>query len=611
MTDARLKSRLVREASGLIPRPASEPLTFGGTIGLFAPACAGTKPSGLAVLFASPWGLEEMCTRKFWRIISEKLADRGIPSLRFDYPGTGDALDGVDFKNGLGVWSDSLVAASTHLKALSGCERIAVVSQGLGAVVAAKAAEKIEGLEAIAYLAPVVSGRLHVRELAVWSRVVDENLGLPEEQRQKAGVSIASLTMPAEVAEEVRKVNLMTADRVPALRTLVVGRADRPGDHDFATHLRGLGADVIEQVFQGYERLVSNPAISKLPLPVAENLVDWIAALPVEPHSVRESQRPAIVPLAGDRFAETPVRFGSNSRLSGVLCEPLHGRAGATVLFLTSAYDRHAGWGRTTVTMARALARSGIASLRFDTAGAGDSPPVSGRPEQVLYHSSQNADVSEAIDFLEARRLTPVVTSGRCSGAYLGFQASLVEPRIAGNVSVNPAVFRWRPGRSVEDAIINGTRSLDDYGKRALRIETFKRILKGEVDVLAAVRNIVNGIGSRIRNKLLHVFCAVLPEGRAIYGAFRALHQRGMPVSLIYSENDLGLEQYDFYFGRDGSGLSRFPNVSSTIIPDADHNLTPDHAREIYLDTLRKMAFRFAPAVDTNHSETRDAVAAE
>jgi len=241
-----------------------------------------------------------------------------------------------------------------------------------------------------------------------------------------------------------------------------------------------------------------------------------------------------------------------------VLCEPLHGRSGATVLFLTSAYDRHAGWGRATVALARALARSGIPSLRFDTANVGDSPPVPGRPDQVLYHSDQNADVSEAIDFLETRRLMPVVTAGRCSGAFLGFRASLVEPRIAGNVSVNPAVFRWRPGRSVEDMIVNGARSLRDYRKRALRAETFRRILRGEVKVVTAARNIAKGIGNQAKGKVLHAFRSFLPEGRAIYGAFRTLHHRGIPVSLIYSENDLGLEQYDFYFGHDGSGLAVF-----------------------------------------------------
>ncbi|MDQ0138033.1 alpha/beta superfamily hydrolase [Neorhizobium galegae] len=585
-------------------------MTFDGTVGLFTPSSAGTTPSGVAVLFASPWGLEEMCTRKFWRIISEKLADRGIASLRFDYPSTGDALDDLDFGGGLSVWSDSVVSAATHLKALSGCDRIVLVSQGLGAVVATTAAERLEGLAAIAYLAPVVSGRLHIRELAVWSKVVDENLGLADEQRDKSGVSIASLTMPGQIADEVRKVNLLTVDRQVAPRVLVVGRADRPSDKEFAARLRALGADVDEQAFEGYDKLVSNPVIVKMPLPVADNLANWIAALPSEPASASTRSPGPAVPLAGDGFTETPVRFGVNSRLSGVLCEPSHGRAGATVLFLTSAYDRHAGWGRATVALARALARSGIPSLRFDTANVGDSPPVPGRPDQVLYHSDQNADVSEAIDFLETRRLTPVVTAGRCSGAYLGLQASLVEPRIAGNVSVNPAVFRWRPGRSVEDMIVNGARSLRDYRKRALRAETFKRILRGEVNTVAAVRNIAKSVGNRIKGKVLHAFRGFLPEGRAIYGAFRTLHQRSTPISLIYSENDLGLEQYDFYFGHDGAGLARFPNVSPEIIPDADHNLTPEHARKVYLEALREMAFRF-PLEEDVYSKTGGSVAAE
>lgn len=610
MADVSEKSRSAGQVSFPAVRPAAVPLTFDGTVGLFTPVSAGAKPSGLAVLFASPWGLEEMCTHKFWRIIAEKLGDRGIASLRFDYRGTGDALDDVDFSPGLSVWSDGLVAAGAQLRVLSGCERIVVISQGLGAVVATRAAEKLDGLEAIAYLAPVVSGRMHLRELALWSKVVDENLGLSEDQRSTGGVSVASLTMPAEIADEVRKINMLAAERRPAPRVLVVGRADRPSDREFAARLEVLGAEVSEQDFDGYDQLVSNPAISRLPLSVGDNLVEWIAgqslpSAPAVPHKPASAK-----PLQGDGFAETPVRFGLDERLVGVVCEPTHGRSGATVLFLTSAYDRHAGWGRTTVTMARALARSGIASLRFDTANAGDSPPVPGRPDQVLYHSTQNADVSEAIDFLDKRQLAPVITAGRCSGAYLGFQASLAEPRIVGEVLVNPIVFRWRPGRSVEDAIVNGTRSLNEYGERAFKAETLKRVLRGEVDIPAAARNVVKGLANRAGNRVFHAFRGIMPEGRAIYASFRALEQRGTPVSLIYSENDLGLEQYDFYFGHDGSGLSRFPNVSPEIIPDSDHNLTPEHARTAYLNALREMAFRFNPA-NGNRSEVRDAIAAE
>lgn len=611
MTDARSTSRPNEDALPLPPRSAAVPLTFGGTVGLFTPPSLGTEAFNVAVLFASPWGLEEMCTRKFWRIIAENLADRGIANLRFDYPGTGDALDDVDFNAGLSVWSDSLVQAGERLRALSGCSRIVVVAQGLGSAVATGAAERIDGLEAIAYLAPVISGRMHLRELAVWSRVVDDNLGLGEAYRNKDGVSIASLTMPPKITEDVRKLNLMALDRAPVKRALVIGRKGRPTDQEFAVYLKALGVSVDELPFDGYEQLVSNPAISRLPLKVAENLADWVAALlppGSEPASIRRHDR--VEPLTGDGFTELPVRFGKRNHLSGVLCEPQHGRKGATVLFLTSAYDRHAGWGRTTVTMARNLARSGIASLRFDTAGAGDSPPVPDRPEQVLYHPTQNDDVKEAIDFLEARQLMPTVVAGRCSGAYLGFQASLDEPRIAGQVLVNPIVFRWQPGRSVDDAIIYGSRSLEDYGRRVLRMDTFRRILRGDVDLVAAIRNVIGGIATRLRNRVLHLFRGFLPEGRAIYGAFRKLSDRETPVCLLYSEHDLGLEQYYFYFGHDGAGLHRFPNVIPAIIADADHNLTPEHSREIYFNALRQMAFRFV-ADDTAQSKTRDAVAAE
>ena len=610
MTDARSTSRLSGDALPLPPRSAAEPLTFGDTIGLFTAPSAGSKPSSVAVLFASPWGLEELCTRKFWRIIAEYLSDRGIASLRFDYPGTGDALHDVDFSTGMSVWGDSLVSASERLRTLSGCSRIVVIAQGLGAAVVTGAAERIEGLEAIAYLAPVVSGRMHLRELAVWSRVVDENLSLGDKHRNTESVSIASVTLPAEIVEEVRKLNLMSLDRAPARHVLVVGREDRPADKDFAVYLKALGATVDEQPFEDYQQIVSNPAVSRLPLSVAERLADWVAQLPFAAEAPPVPGVIQVEPLVGNGFLETPVRFGEFNRLSGVLCEPAYNRQGATLLFLTSAYDRHAGWGYMTAKMARMLARAGVASLRFDTASAGDSPPVPGRPEQILYHSTQHADVTEAIDFLESRRMMPVVTAGRCSGAFLSFQASLDEPRVAGEVLVNPIVFRWRPGRSVDEAIISGSRSLEDYTRRAMRLETFRRILRGEVNLAAAIRNVIASVGARIRNRMLHLFRGFMPEGRAIYGAFRKLNERGTPVCLIYSEHDLGLEQYDFYFGHDGAGLARFPNVVPAIIPDADHNLTPDHAREIYFNALRQMACRFVPD-NAEPSKTDAAIAAE
>ena len=65
----------------------AEPVAFDGIAGWFHPACGKT-----AVLLASPWGYEELCSRKSFRLLGEKLAAAGISCLRFDYPGSGHSL---------------------------------------------------------------------------------------------------------------------------------------------------------------------------------------------------------------------------------------------------------------------------------------------------------------------------------------------------------------------------------------------------------------------------------------------------------------------------------------------------------------------------------------
>lgn len=580
-------------------RSAATPVTFAGTVGLFMPAAA--LSTGTAVLFLSPWGFEEMCVRKFWRILAEDLADLGIASLRFDYAGTGDALDVADEGEGLSLWEETALAAAAKLKSLSGCGRVILISQGLGGAIAARLSERLADVDGIAFLAPVISGRAYLRELTVWSKMIDEGMGLAEAQRQTEGITVASLRMPDTVGDAVRKLNLATLSGIGTPNCLVLTRPGRPGDADFARHIETLAPHVDQATYEGYDELVSNPTVAVMPTATGHRIVEWTRSIAAQPGAAvsNNPQTVSAEPLVGDGFRETPLRFGKDKRIFGTLCEPEGERTGATALLLTTAYDRHAGWGRMSVTMARALARDGIASLRFDNANVGDSPPLPGAPEQVLYSREQHRDVAEALDLLEARSLLPAFVVGRCSGGYLAFQAAVRDIRCHGLVTVNPYSFFWDESRSVDEALRFAPRSLETYGRKFLQLETLKRLFGGQVDAKSAMRNLATVLGRRaVRSsrRLLSAFPFLAGTQGPVINGFRALAKRKVDMSLIYSAHDIGLDHLHEQFGQDGGGLKSFPDIRLTIIPEADHNLTPPYARKVYLREVREMGLRLGKA---------------
>ncbi len=572
-------------------QPAAEPMTFAGTVGLFTAAQGIARP--LCVLFASPWGLEEMCTRKFRRILCERLAGEGIASLRFDYPDTGDALDGTVFGPGMENWVEALLAAARLLRERSGCARLVIVAEGIGAAVASLAADRLADLEGIAFLAPVISGRGHLRELSVYSRLIDDKLGL--KKGTETTLEVAGLALPQEIAAGLRGIDLMKWEKAPAHNLAVFTRANRPDDAAFATHLRALGANVLEAPFEGFESLTSNPTLAVVPEPVVAGLVSWAASL--------ASRDPALLPPPvrmwaashrGEGYVETATRLGRGERMFGILCSPSqsHAQECPAVLFLSSGYDRSAGWGRSTVEFARVLAKEGIASLRFDCANVADSPPAKGFAGQVLYHAVQVEDVREALDFLATAGTASVVVAGRCSGAYLGLQATVADPRIVGVVAVNPIVFRWKKGRSVDEALENPVQTLEHYGRRLAEMDTLRRVLRGEIDVMRKGREVIGRLAVRAARPLTRIFGGVSPRERGVFSDFRTLRDRGVPVALLYGTGELGLEELALFFGKDAAGLRRFGNVQLSIVPDADHNFTPAHARVRYLDAIRSLTSR-------------------
>ncbi|KQR76009.1 hypothetical protein ASG03_20450 [Rhizobium sp. Leaf341] len=579
-----------------MPCSAGQPVTFENTIGLYTPAQG--LATRAAVLFVSPWGLEELCVHKAWRELADRLASVGVASLRYDHPGTGDALD-ISVPAGLEPFAATALAAARRLRDLTGCDRLVVVTQGFGALpilALLQAQDSSFQPEGVAFLAPVTHGRRYLRELSLWSKVVDEGLGLPPGS-SGPNTSIAGLVMEDSVAAAVRSADLRAFEPPASIRFFIAERPQSDMDAGFSRQLQNAGADVTRVDFEGYSDLVSNPITAEAPIAVLKALTTWILGFDLSNANGGPGPgMPSSGVLDGSDFIECPMRFGAGDRLFGVLCTPANAIPAGTALLLGTGYDRQSGWARSTVETARFLAASGIASFRFDAAGVADSPPVPNGEAQVLYSPGQIADVRAALDRIEAIGLPDPVFVGRCSGAYLAFNAALADPRCRGVIAVNILTFAWDPRDDVDQMVRYNPRSLEDYKRRAFRMETAYRLISGKIDMPRAAGNILKIVARRVSKAVAPVMGSLSVDAKlrtGVHRAFRQLRERHVPVSLVYSEGDIGLARLGQHFGRDGQLLARYPNVSRFLLADADHNVTPPAARSALRHHIRDTILAF------------------
>ena len=129
---------------------------------------------------------------------------------------------------------------------------------------------------------------------------------------------------------------------------------------------------------------------------------------------------------------ETILGFGADNALVGILTEPGDGVARAQVgcLLLNTGLNHRVGQRRINVKLARRLAASGMACLRFDMSGIGDSRPSGSR---VGFRQQQSSDMAAALDQFQASTgLRHFLVFGVCSGAANALAVSLADARVVG-----------------------------------------------------------------------------------------------------------------------------------------------------------------------------------
>lgn len=549
------------------------PVSFNGLMGkLHLPEGAGR--SGIGVVLVPPHGVEALAATKSLRVLADALAAAGHAVLRFDLPGTADSLGDETDPARLDAWTASVGQAADVLRRHAGVSAVAFAGLRFGATIAALAAQNRPHPEALLLLDPIVKGRSYARELAMTARAVAEGARLdPDGTATADGLLVAGLPTTGETLDAIRKIDLTRLEAIP-VPTLLLHRRNS-GEARLLAEAWQANTQFAVQEAQDFEAISLSPTMATTPSDVIARAVAWVSSLPAAAVVASASLPTAI--LDGGGFREEAMTFGEGQRLFGVLCQPMAPAPDRPVLLIVNAgRNSHVGWARSSVLLARELAAEGIASLRMDLAGIGDGRDRPGAPDTVdavLYTPANDSQIVEAVDLLAARGFGPVAMLGACSGAYLALHHAARDPRITGLILVNIQRFVWRPGETVEQAIASAFPLAASYASKVLEARAWKRLLTGERKVGPLIREFGRRFAARLR--------AVAPseQTRAARDMVRKLSERRVPVELVFSENDAGLGDMALHFGANGRWLTARDNLRLTIIPAADHDLTPPAAR--------------------------------
>jgi pimeloyl-ACP methyl ester carboxylesterase len=552
-------------------RPADErmtPVTFGGMLGWFHHPPARARNVG--VVLVPPVGRDWRCSYRPLQALANHLASEGIVTLRYDHLGTGDSLGLSDpAADAVPVWLDGIDRAVAELRDHAGVAEVVLIGLRIGATLAMARPRDIDGA---VLLAPVLSGRSWLQQLRFSNgnglgRTADWDEGLDTE------LQLSTATLAG-----IERMKLKSA---PGAGPILIA-AQNKLIANFAAQLAASRTGVEAIDFPGFNQLFLEPEFSLAPIEVIDRVRRWLDAefgLALGGQAGWRAPPPAVLKAHG--VIERVVTFGPGLR--GMLCEPEVGRGeNCAALICGSGCDPRAGPGGFSAYAARGLASAGVASLRFDFGGIGDSdPPSGGRPVHP-YETPREQDLEAAIRVLAANGYETVSTVGICSGAYHAIRAAWRFPAVLRAFAINPIKITWNPRDSIDFSWGVGEFShpTSHYAKALLSPKAWREAWRRKLRLSTAVAVFSDRLRSRIKG---------LIERRLARSPLNQMKQflsRGGRVFFLMGERDGSREEIETHFGREAALLSGGRNAMLVVNPIIDHAMLHQRSRQLVLDEL-------------------------
>jgi exosortase A-associated hydrolase 1 len=264
-----------------------------------------------------------------------------------------------------------------------------------------------------------------------------------------------------------------------------------------------------------------------------------------------------------ESFSETPFIFRcQGDELFGILATPPE-PSKVGVLVIVGGPQYRAGSHRQFVHLSRGLASRGIACMRFDYRGMGDSSGAMRSYENI------DADIRAAIDafFRNCRHVREIALWGLCGAASAACFYAASDPRVSSVILLNPWV-RTEVG-------LARTHLRYYYARRLISRAFWKRVFRGELMVAQSIVSLATSIRLAIRGGRPSDQAAGAPDSASLPTRMaEALVKFDGRKLVVLSEKDYTANE--FMIARSGSALwDRALRGSRTeILANADHTFS-------------------------------------
>jgi hypothetical protein len=431
-----------------------------------------------------------------------------------------------------------------------------------------------------------LNGRGLLREWRAFARMErwEYSNGAPAPPQPFPGFEVGGFLVSPELLRDLEDLDLAALSSMRGRRVLILSRDNLRPDSGLVSSLQSAGCSVHVATGSGYSAMTAVPHEAVTPTATAAAIVDFLTPQCEERSRVTVPVRvtASAATIAGDRGAalvETvhTIRCFSGT-MFGILAEPAlpTPHADCCVLLLNAGGVRHTGPNRMWVEAARRWAAAGVASLRLDLLGVGESDGDENLDIPSLYQEHMVDEVEFAMDSLRPLRgFRRFAAVGLCAGAFWAFHTALRRRDLSAAILINPRLLFWDPAaarRRILRHTLRGLTNRADWSRLAhggLRPQDLKRAAR------IVLRGLRAGRANPTRPDQAHP--------HQLEEAWKVIERHGTRVSLLFTEGEPLLDEME---QQEQMPPETHPLIRCFRVANAGHTFRPQWAQQLAHEIL-------------------------